>query len=103
MKHVLDIGSIDEVPASFVVRVHQLKALLLIHRSHPDLLPFVSNAHTPEGNGGDMNTGEGRELTVTTELRCGLWVLSNAIRVDVDIWSLWSCSRGVSCMRSVSW
>ncbi len=43
--YLLEICSINEVPAHIKIRVHELEAGLLIHRAHNKDLPFITDAH----------------------------------------------------------
>ena len=48
---VLVVGGIDEISTGFVERIQQLEALLLVHGSHANFIPLVSNAHGTETKG----------------------------------------------------
>ena len=61
------VSSIDEVTTSLVVGIEQLEAGRLVHRTHPERLPLVADAHGSEDDWGNVNTGERAELAVPSE------------------------------------
>lgn len=69
--NILIVSGINEVSASPVEGVEQLEARLFVALTHAKLAPLVADAHCTEGNWGDMNTCERRELAMTAELGGG--------------------------------
>lgn len=68
--NLLVVGGIDEVSTSFVERIEQLEASLLIHSSHAILGPLVTDAHRTERNGGDVDTGIASQLAMPAKFGC---------------------------------
>jgi len=67
----LYVGGIDEITAVVIIRVEELEAGLLVHCAEAEFVPFIANAHGPELEGGDVDTGIGREDSVTAEVGRG--------------------------------
>lgn len=43
--HELIVSSIYEVATGVIVRVKELEGILLVHATHPEILPLVTNTH----------------------------------------------------------
>lgn len=65
------VGGVDEVAAGFVVGVKELEALLLVHGTHAEGFPAVTDAHSTELDGGDLDTGLGGEGAVLAKFGRG--------------------------------
>lgn len=55
VNNALVIGSVDEISASFVIRVEQFEGRFLGHASQAELLPFVPDAHTTQLKRGNVD------------------------------------------------
>lgn len=69
-QNVLIVSRVDEVPPSFVERIEQLEARVLVLVTEGVPGP-VTDAHCTERKRGDVNACQRRELAVATELGLG--------------------------------
>lgn len=70
--YLLAVRGINEVTPRLVVRVQELETGVLVHGTHTNLVPLISNAHGTELQGRDMDTGIGGQLAVDAQLGLGL-------------------------------
>lgn len=73
----LCIGGVDKITTSFIVCIEQLEAAFLVHGAHAVLRPLIADTHASQREGRDMNSSQGRETTVTSEL--GAWLRGEAV------------------------
>jgi len=56
-RYALIIGCVDEISPSLVERIEKLERGFLVHTTHAELVPLVTDAHGTELQGRDMNAG----------------------------------------------
>lgn len=66
--NLLVVSSVNEISAGVVEGIKELEALLFIHCSHSDLVPFITNVHGTEADGRNMDAGERGKLSVVSKL-----------------------------------
>ena len=69
--YLLAVRSINEVTPRLVVRVQKLETGVLVHGTHTNLVPLISNAHSTELDWRDMHAGTRSEWPMATELGGG--------------------------------
>ena len=70
-KHILVIGSIDEISTGFIERIEQFERGCLVHSPHTKFLPLVTDAHGTETKGRNTDARKRTEDAVTS--KTGLW------------------------------
>lgn len=71
--HLLKVRRVNDVSSVVKIGIKELETGLLIHTAHPNTAPFITDAHCSELQRRDMDSGIGRQQSVSTEAGLGWW------------------------------